>query len=409
MAKILWADDDQNLVKTFSVLLKPMKPTWPKIVYASDGKEALEKLKQEFFDLVILDLMMPPDKWGGLWFLEEVKKVGIRIPILILSVEGTQGETIKALRLGARDYVMKSVVDQELLSQVTKILGDIPAEVENNVVLSFPTPLALPYKRYQNTTNPTSRLKRLMEFYEVALKISCFVGLGEMQVSEYESEIPQSLSQSILQNPSFGTWNQFRNRISNDLPRSSAFYQLHGAFDDNSISAIIKTRNDISHVAEPSERVAIEHLEVFEKDLQSFLFKIWQRLNFQIVIPKIMSFDGKSFTVEGNSAIGESVAFPSFSGKSDIPLVKGQSYIFQNTNGGRQWLSIHPLMVLEQSRDPTAWDIFLYDGVKTVAKSKEFTGKEPIRYIHLWAGTRDVTMTSFQPVLEDLPGWASVF
>jgi CheY-like chemotaxis protein len=85
---------------------------------------ALEYLmnRQEAVDLVVTDLQMPPGEWGGLWFIDEVRKAGNRMPILVLSGQGGQRQTIEAQRLGADDFVLKEDVATELADQALRLL-----------------------------------------------------------------------------------------------------------------------------------------------------------------------------------------------------------------------------------------------------------------------------------------------
>ena len=77
------------------------------------------RLKSTAYDVVLLDLNMPPERWGGLWLLEQIKATGLPAPpVLVVSAEGTQLETIEALRLGAVDYVMKERIQLELADRV---------------------------------------------------------------------------------------------------------------------------------------------------------------------------------------------------------------------------------------------------------------------------------------------------
>src|SRR6478672_614180 len=117
--RILWADDQTAVQETLSTLLSDLRP---EIVHVQDGEEALGKLRREHFDLLILDLKMPPRDWGGLWLLEQMHQSRVEIATLVLSGEGTQAETIKALRTGASDYVTKDNAKQELRERVIEVL-----------------------------------------------------------------------------------------------------------------------------------------------------------------------------------------------------------------------------------------------------------------------------------------------
>ena len=79
---------------------------------------------------------MPPGKWGGLWLLEEIKKFHYRVPVIVISGEGTQTETIKALRLGASDYVTKDKVEEELLDRIHTLIENTIRVAEKSAFFS---------------------------------------------------------------------------------------------------------------------------------------------------------------------------------------------------------------------------------------------------------------------------------
>ena len=62
---------------------------------------------------------------GGLLLLERIRNARIHVPVIILSGEGTQTETIKAMRLGAKDYVVKENIKEELLPNVSQLLEKV--------------------------------------------------------------------------------------------------------------------------------------------------------------------------------------------------------------------------------------------------------------------------------------------
>jgi len=73
---------------------------------AGNGEEALSFLVEEKFDLVLLDLVMP--KMNGFVFLEEIKKRGIRIPILVLSNLAQTEDKEKVKAFGVEDFFEKA-------------------------------------------------------------------------------------------------------------------------------------------------------------------------------------------------------------------------------------------------------------------------------------------------------------
>jgi DNA-binding response OmpR family regulator len=116
---ILWADDQAAVSGTLASLLSQLDAD---VCHVSDGCAALRKLRERSFDLLIADLQMPPDVWGGLWLLDQIKSSGLDIPTIVLSGQGTQAETIRAMRSGAHDYVTKERAESELLPRIKELL-----------------------------------------------------------------------------------------------------------------------------------------------------------------------------------------------------------------------------------------------------------------------------------------------
>ena len=72
-------------------------------------------------DLILVDMKMPPEEWGGLWLLRELRKGGWTIPVVALSGEGSKRQVIEAQRLGANSWVDKDQAGEELLDQCADI------------------------------------------------------------------------------------------------------------------------------------------------------------------------------------------------------------------------------------------------------------------------------------------------
>ena len=118
--KVLWIDDQVDVIRTLSSLLTPLNAT---VTCVGSATEAIDLLKLDNYDLVLVDLGMPPGKWGGLWFLDAIRALEKQLPVIVVSGEGSQQETIKALRLGAADYITKETLEQELVPRVQQILS----------------------------------------------------------------------------------------------------------------------------------------------------------------------------------------------------------------------------------------------------------------------------------------------
>ena len=119
MKKILIVDDKLEVVELVNATLEGEDY---QVIDASDGREALEKIKREKPDLVLLDVIMP--KMDGLEVLSEAKKDPKTkdIPIIILTAKGQKVDKEKGKRLGAQDYIVKPFSPSHLLAKIEAIL-----------------------------------------------------------------------------------------------------------------------------------------------------------------------------------------------------------------------------------------------------------------------------------------------
>ena len=116
MYNILVVDDDKEIVKAIEIYLG--KENY-KIIKAYDGEQALEEIKKNEIQLVILDIMMPNK--DGLETLEEIRK-DKNIPVIMLSAKSEDIDKINGLNIGADDYVTKPFNPIELIARVNALI-----------------------------------------------------------------------------------------------------------------------------------------------------------------------------------------------------------------------------------------------------------------------------------------------
>jgi len=88
---------------------------------AMDGEEGLATLlEEEMPDLVILDVHMP--RLDGFTFLKEMKRQGIRVPVVMLTARGDQDSMLSGFDLGVTDYITKPFNPDVLLAKIRAIL-----------------------------------------------------------------------------------------------------------------------------------------------------------------------------------------------------------------------------------------------------------------------------------------------
>ena len=109
--RILIVDDEEpfrNILSNFFI-----KEVGYKVETAETGEEALERLKQKFFDVIVLDYKMPGI--SGLNVLQWIHEQKMDTPVLMLTGAGTETVAVEAMKLGAYDYLRKEYVDVDHL------------------------------------------------------------------------------------------------------------------------------------------------------------------------------------------------------------------------------------------------------------------------------------------------------
>ncbi len=119
MKKILIADDRSEVVELVKVTLEG---EGYRTIDAFDGSEALEKIRLEKPDLILLDIVMP--KMDGFEVLSEIRKDPKTkdIPIIMLTAKGQKSDQEKGKELGATGYIIKPFSPSALLKRIEEIL-----------------------------------------------------------------------------------------------------------------------------------------------------------------------------------------------------------------------------------------------------------------------------------------------
>ena len=113
---ILVVDDEPRMIQFIRMNLEL---EGYRVTQASNGLEALNKIRDELPDLVVLDVMMPEmDGFETLRMLREVSSV----PVIMLTVKADEDDKVKGLELGADDYVTKPFSPRELVARVRAVL-----------------------------------------------------------------------------------------------------------------------------------------------------------------------------------------------------------------------------------------------------------------------------------------------
>jgi len=114
---VLLVEDEENL---HDALKLNLELEGYEITSAFDGQEALKKIEEEYFDLIIMDVMLPGV--DGISVTENIRLHNNDVPILILSAKNTSADRVAGLKKGADDYLTKPFNLEELLLRVQKLI-----------------------------------------------------------------------------------------------------------------------------------------------------------------------------------------------------------------------------------------------------------------------------------------------
>lgn len=118
MAKILLVEDEVNIASFIERGLKEFGHT---VSVANDGNSGWELIRQEVFDLLIIDIIMPGMNGLELCRLYR-RQYGYLVPVIMLTALGTTEDIVKGLDAGADDYLVKPFSFQELEARIRAIL-----------------------------------------------------------------------------------------------------------------------------------------------------------------------------------------------------------------------------------------------------------------------------------------------
>ncbi len=139
---ILVVDDEPRMIKFIRMNLEL---EGYRVSGATDGFEALKKVREELPDLVLLDVMMPG--MDGFETLERIREFS-NVPVIMLTVRADEEDKVRGLELGADDYVTKPFSPRELSSRIKAVLrrveAPMPAERE---ILKIDDDLSIDFNR----------------------------------------------------------------------------------------------------------------------------------------------------------------------------------------------------------------------------------------------------------------------
>ncbi len=126
--KILLAEDDLNLGKLLSILLRKRNIA---VTWVEDGEAAYEKVYSDGYDVLVLDWMMP--RLSGIDLCKRLREEEYQGSILLLTAKDTVADKVQGLNAGADDYLVKPFDVEELAARLNALSRRQAQYIENNI------------------------------------------------------------------------------------------------------------------------------------------------------------------------------------------------------------------------------------------------------------------------------------
>ncbi|MCU1326117.1 MAG: two component transcriptional regulator, LuxR family [Bryobacterales bacterium] len=188
--RIILADDHAMVRKGFSLILG-QEPDMQIIAEAGSGKEAIRLAKELKPTILVMDVAMPD--MNGVEATRQISEQGIECPVLILSMHKDAVYVRESLRAGAKGYLLKGSIDQDLLKAVRAVAGGngfLSPEISGTLL-----------EDYQQTSDPfdllTARERQVLQLLaegQVAKEIASALDISVYTVDAHRGRIMKKLA-----------------------------------------------------------------------------------------------------------------------------------------------------------------------------------------------------------------------
>jgi DNA-binding response OmpR family regulator len=143
MEKILIIEDEESILMA---LEDDLRIEGYQVSSAKDGLKGLTMAKEQEYDLIILDIMLP--EMNGFEVCKQLRQTGITTPILILTAKSQEVDKVLGLELGADDYVTKPFSPRELLARVNALFRRVK-QTQQGIDLYHFGDVVVDFKKYE--------------------------------------------------------------------------------------------------------------------------------------------------------------------------------------------------------------------------------------------------------------------
>ncbi len=163
-ANIAIIEDDKDIS---SILANILKKNGYSYKQAYDGSQAMKLLKNESFDIVLMDLMLP--YVNGETLIYELRKIS-DTPVIVISAKSMMETKLEVLRLGADDYIIKPFDINEVIVRIEVVLRRVQTTKEKDVLESGGLKLILTENRAEFEGKPVQLTAKEMSLLELFMK-----------------------------------------------------------------------------------------------------------------------------------------------------------------------------------------------------------------------------------------------
>lgn len=146
-----------------------LKPNSFEPLVAENGLVGLEMIRRESPDLILLDLQMP--KMNGMQVLDAMREHGIDIPVILMTLHGSEEIAVEVYRKGVRDYVKKPYTADEMLAAIERSLGEVRLRKEKD---------ALTERLISANKDLNQHIRELNTLYHLGKSVTALMGIDDL-------------------------------------------------------------------------------------------------------------------------------------------------------------------------------------------------------------------------------------
>lgn len=183
MKRVLIVDDEQSIL---TLLEYNLENVGFYVEMAMDGEEAFNKIQQNSYDMILLDIMLP--KMSGMDVCRRAREKGINTPIVMLTARADEYDKIIGLELGADDYITKPFSPNEVIARIKAILRRVSSQqyrFDDDSVAASPVKIA-PSSIEQASLDHTRKNFGEIEIFTERFEVRVRGELIDITPKEYE-------------------------------------------------------------------------------------------------------------------------------------------------------------------------------------------------------------------------------